>query len=143
MDITTTLKFHKQIPIEVPFRKYLPYYSGYTEGMSYKEFERDCELRRRRGEIDYNGILLKGYIRHQVPRDSGVYFMFYDDEVIYVGRSTNLQQRLINHCELDGHLRYADKVAIQFEESIPRQYAIEAVAIAEFLPSRNKAGRVC
>ncbi|MGD6831439.1 hypothetical protein ACQCT5_04720 [Sutcliffiella halmapala] len=84
---------------------------------------------------------LKYFVKEAIPKIGGVYFLLKDGVVFYVGRSINLQNRLISHASKDGYLQSADEIALQYIDELSMQYVVEAVAIAEFMPELNRLGK--
>lgn len=89
-----------------------------------------------------NQILFKDVDLSQHNIDGGIYRMFNDSgEVIYVGKSGNLRQRISNHIHKRTHTAYFmdDVVRIEWhEESDPVfETLLESIFIAYHLPIHN------
>jgi hypothetical protein len=123
MDIT--IKFHKVVNIND--------LSSYIDDVTHYLFESLPDREREQ-------ILLRTAIRKEIPQQGGVYFLMKGGTVFYVGRSINIQNRILNHA-YNGMLDDADEIALQIIDDLPMQYVVEAVAIAEYLPELNKLGK--
>lgn len=134
--MNVTVRFHKQLEIGNDLYKYRHYCQFYSEGMDKHKFEFWAKASGR----DADALLLKSFVKHFVPHESGVYFLMNEGVVFYVGRTMDFKARLSQHADTGGLLHKADEVAFQFIEELPMQYVVEAVAIADFMPEDNKLG---
>lgn len=124
--MNVTVKFHKQID--------LTNLGKFEKHCSQNIYDDYSEEKRRR-------MLLKAAVKKEVPQRGGVYFLLEDGVVIYVGRSIDLQARLISHVSTSEMMGRVDGIAVQYVDDLPMQYVIEAVAIAEFMPEFNRLGK--
>lgn len=77
-------------------------------------------------------------------KKGGVYFLYQDDHLLYVGRSINIKDRLINHLTLGTattkkHIQYVTHVKGFLVWDIADQEIYETYAIKTLKPQLNKA----
>lgn len=76
--------------------------------------------------------------RHEkVPIVSGIYFLFDGDEVVYIGKSTNIHNRLNSH-EHDRQKKWDSFTFLEVEGIFSG--ALESIFIGSYRPRYNKAG---
>ena len=72
-----------------------------------------------------------------INRDPGLYFLIFDDEIVYVGRSKNVMSRIINHLHTREILfnRYTI-INMSYRDTI----CLEPIYINKFNPKYNGLG---
>lgn len=81
------------------------------------------------------------YKQSDIPKKSGLYFLIYEGEVIYIGRSENLYNRLNNHDVVRKYYLQDNFVCGIIEMSADNAKSIELDVIEIVRPVENKNGK--
>lgn len=68
-----------------------------------------------------------------------IYFLLWKDEIVYIGETTNLMQRLGNHCI---RIKFDSYSFIKADSNILKRRSLEEKYIREFKPRHNIKGVV-
>jgi len=111
----------------------------------------DNRIRRASSPLVHNGViialpfnlgdLIKTDLKSLIPESYGIYYLYYDDILVYIGMSSNLKNRLLGHykkndMEFNNVIWFSTEY---FGKTLAETFKLESSMIKVYKPFYNQA----